>query len=171
MLFLRAGRREQAEQYFKCGAAIMIEIAPELHVARGMLPKRELSRFVREAAEAIPLEGDISVLLTTDRAIKNLNREFRGKKKATDVLSFPAGMDGSHAGDLAVSIETAARQAEEFGHSLQDEVRTLLLHGLLHLAGFDHERDAGQMARRERLLRERFGLPIGLIQRTEASPR
>ncbi len=143
----------------------MIAIAPEVRVARGVLPRRELSRFVREAALAIPLEGDVSVLLTTDQAIKQLNHEFRGKKKATDVLSFPAGLDGDHAGDLAVSVDTAARQAEAFGHSLLDEVRTLLLHGLLHLSGLDHERDAGQMARRERVLRERFGLPTGLIQR------
>ena len=146
----------------------MIAIAPEVRVARGALPRRELSRFVREAALAIPLAGEVSVLLTTDKAIKQLNREFRGKKKATDVLSFPAGLDGDHAGDLAISVDTAARQADEFGHSLLDEVRTLLLHGLLHLSGLDHERDAGQMARRERLLRERFGLPTGLIQRASS---
>ncbi len=143
----------------------MIAIAPEVRVARGALPRRELSRFVREAALAIPLEGQVSVLLTTDKAIKQLNREFRGKKRATDVLSFPAGVEGEHAGDLAISVETAERQADEFGHSLLDEVRTLLLHGLLHLSGLDHERDAGQMARRESALREHFGLPTGLIQR------
>ncbi len=143
----------------------MIAIAPEVRVARGALPRRELSRFVREAARAIPLEGQVSILLTTDKAVKELNREFRGKNKATDVLSFPAGVDGEHAGDLAISVETAARQADEFGHSLLDEVRALLLHGLLHLSGLDHERDAGQMARRERTLRERFALPTGLIQR------
>ncbi len=148
----------------------MIVIAPELRVARGTLPKRELSGFVREAAAAIPLKGEISVLLTTDAGIQELNRSFRRKNQSTDVLSFPSG-DEVFAGDLAVSVETASRQAEEFGHRLLEEVRVLLLHGLLHLAGFDHERDAGQMARRERALREQFGLPVGLIDRARKAAR
>jgi probable rRNA maturation factor len=99
-----------------------------------------------------------------------LNREFRGKDKATDVLSFPASPElaGVHAGDLAVSVETAARQARDQGHSLRDEVRVLLLHGLLHLAGMDHEADAGEMAAREDALRARLRLRRGLIARAVA---
>ena len=116
------------------------------------------------------LKGEVSVLLTTDAAIRKLNRRFRGKNEATDVLSFPAeGMGAEEiAGDLAISVPAALRQAGEQGHSLSTEIKVLILHGLLHLAGGDHEADAGQMARRERLLRGRLGLPQGLIERAEA---
>ncbi len=152
----------------------MIVIAPELRIPRGALPRRELRNFVREACAAIPLDGEVSVLLTTDAEIQALNHAYRRKNKPTDVLSFPAaatGLDGgaSLAGDLAVSVETAARQAELFGHTLLSEIEVLLLHGLLHLAGLDHEQDSGQMRRRETLLRKRLGLPHGLIQRTSGA--
>ncbi|HVJ08194.1 MAG TPA: rRNA maturation RNase YbeY [Acidisarcina sp.] len=137
------------------------------------LGRRELSSFLGLAAEGVGVKGQISVLLTDDRTIRELNRQFRKKDKATDVLSFPAAEPVSSgrktallAGDLAVSLETAARQARAFGHTLQTEVKVLLLHGLLHLAGLDHETDSGQMARRESSLRKRFGLPLGLIQRS-----
>ncbi len=147
----------------------MIAIAPEVRVPRGALPKRELKAFVREVCAAIPLQGEVSVLLTTDVAVQDLNRSFRRKNKPTDVLSFPAAAGfpgaGELAGDLAVSIDTATRQAAQFGHTLLIEVKILLLHGLLHLAGYDHEQDAGRMARRERALRASFGLPPGLIDR------
>ncbi len=151
----------------------MIAIAPEVRITRGALPKRELGRFLREACAAIPLEGEVSVLLTTDAEMQQLNRSFRRKNKPTDVLSFPAAGGGPGpqlAGDLAVSVEIAGRQAGEFGHSLLEEVEILLLHGLLHLAGWDHEQDGGAMARRERLLRERFALPPGLIDRAASRP-
>ena len=147
----------------------MIDLSPDVCVPRGALPLRELRCFLREAAAAIPLEGKVSALLTTDAEIRELNRQFRSKNKPTDVLSFPTADLGKSpqplAGDLAVSVDTAARQAEEFGHSIFVEVQVLLLHGLLHLAGFDHERDEGQMMRRERSLRTRFGLPSGLVER------
>jgi len=131
---------------------------------------RTLIRFLREAQTAVHLGGQVSVLLTTDRKIRRLNRQFRGQDKATDVLSFPADAlapkKAKVAGDLAVSVPTALRQAREQGHTLAIEIKVLILHGLLHLAGFDHERDNGQMARRERLLRGRLGLPQGLIERS-----
>ena len=114
------------------------------------------------------LRGQVTVLLTTDEAIRKLNRQFRGKNKATDVLSFPAeglGAEGM-AGDLAISVTTALSQACEQGHSLSTEIKVLILHGLLHLAGYDHETDSGKMARRERLLRARLGLQQGLIERS-----
>ena len=101
-------------------------------------------------------------MLTNDAAIRRLNRQFRHKDKPTDVLSFPApGGDGPVvvAGDLAISLDTAARYARRFGHSLQQEVKILLMHGLLHLAGYDHETDDGEMAEREEALRRRFRLP------------
>ena len=116
------------------------------------------------------LRGKASVLLTTDASIRRLNRQFRGKDKATDVLSFPADGPASEgiAGDLAISVPTAQRQAAACGHSLSTELKVLILHGLLHLAGFDHESDTGQMARRERKLRADLGLPQGLIERVAA---
>ena len=94
-----------------------------------------------------------------------MNRQFRGKNKATDVLSFPAedcGGDGRIvAGDLAISVDTAQRQACGAGASAWMEIKVLMLHGLLHLAGYDHETDEGRMARRERVLRAEAGVAAG----------
>jgi probable rRNA maturation factor len=129
-----------------------------------------LARFVNRARAAVGLEGEVHVLLTGDATLRRLNRQFRGKDKVTDVLSFPAAESGAGvAGDLAISLETAARQAARFGHSLRDEVRVLLLHGVLHLAGFDHETDAGEMAAREAKLRLGLGLESSLIARVSGS--
>jgi len=113
----------------------------------------------------------VTVVITTDRRIRRLNRAWRGVDKATDVLSFPAGDDpgpARHLGDLVISRETAARQARNEGHALATELRVLALHGLLHLLGYDHERDSGRMARIERRLRRQGGLPSGLIERGRA---
>jgi probable rRNA maturation factor len=135
---------------------------------------RTLSRFLTSAQAAVRLRGQVTVLLTTDAAIRKLNRRFRGKNKATDVLSFPSegpirGTGAERiAGDLAISITTALSQAAEQGHSLSTEIKVLILHGLLHLAGYDHEADEGKMSRRERLLRAKLKLPQGLIERAEA---
>jgi probable rRNA maturation factor len=128
---------------------------------------RTLARFLESGQAAVRLRGQVSVLLTTDAAICKLNRQFRGLNKATDVLSFPADGVGAEeiAGDLAISVPTALRQSVEQEHSLSTEIKVLILHGLLHLAGYDHEADDGKMARRERLLRGRLGLPQGLIER------
>jgi probable rRNA maturation factor len=134
------------------------------------LSRSGLARFLGEAQRAVGLAGGVDVLLAGDATLRRLNREFRGKDKATDVLSFPAaeGFAGDgFAGDLAISLNTAARQAREHRHSLRDEVRVLLLHGLLHLSGMDHETDHGEMAAREAELRERLRLPSGLIARVE----
>lgn len=152
---------------------------------QGRMPSaRSLSRFLREAQAAVRQRGAVSVLLTTDREIRRLNRMFRGKNKTTDVLSFPAapvaagqrvGKSASRlvgprvCGDLAISVETARRQSIAYGHSLGIELKTLILHGLLHLAGYDHETDDGEMAQRERLLRARLGLSLGLIERAAKS--
>ena len=132
---------------------------------------RSLSNFLARAQAAVRLRGQVTVLLTTDSAVRALNRRFRRKNRPTDVLSFPAAPIQNTkpvervAGDLAISVETARRQAEACGHSLAIETKILILHGLLHLAGYDHEADAGQMNRRERLLRARLRLPHGLIER------
>ena len=131
------------------------------------LSKPALTRFLTRARAAVGLHGQVDVLLSSDAELKRLNRAFRGKNKATDVLSFPTPPEiaQTHAGDLAISLDTAARQAAAFGHTLQDEVRILLLHGLLHLHGEDHETDQGQMAAREAQLRLQLKLPINLIER------
>jgi probable rRNA maturation factor len=137
---------------------------------------RTLNTFLREAQASVRLKGAVSVLLTTDKKIKTLNRDFRRKNKATDVLSFPAdpipGIRSREqpAGDLAISIDTARNQAAGQGHALGTEIKVLILHGLLHLAGYDHETDTGQMARRERTLRAQLKLPLGLIERTAQAP-
>lgn len=135
---------------------------------------RALNTFLAEAQAAVRLRGEVNVLLTSDASIRRMNRQFRGKNKATDVLSFPAepfpGLKPSEqiAGDLAISVPTALKQAREQAHALGNEIKILILHGLLHLAGLDHEVDEGQMARRERVLRQRLGLTHGLIERAHA---
>jgi probable rRNA maturation factor len=135
------------------------------------LSRSSLTSFLDRARTAVGLRGDVEVLLTTDAQLKRLNKSFRGKNKSTDVLSFPtpAEIAQIHAGDLAISVETAAHQAQTYGHTLRDEVRILLLHGLLHLSGLDHETDKGEMAAREADLRRQLRLPTTLIQRTLAS--
>jgi probable rRNA maturation factor len=146
---------------------------PAVSSRAGRLPSvRSLSLFLRRAQALVKLRGEVSVLLTTDAAIRKLNRRFRGKDKATDVLSFPAGTPPRNqkaiAGDLAISVETAERQGAASGHSLATEIKILMLHGLLHLRGYDHEHDAGEMQRRERALRARLGLAQGLIERNSS---
>jgi len=135
------------------------------------LSRGGLSRFVGAAQSALGMCGEVSVLLADDRTLRRLNREFRGKDKATDVLSFPAAeeMADQFAGDLAISLDTARRQAAAHGHTLRDEVRILLLHGLLHLDGMDHETDHGEMAAKEIELRMRLRLPNSLIARVTKS--
>jgi probable rRNA maturation factor len=123
----------------------------------------QLARELRLGKEAF------AVALVSDRAIATLNRRYRGQAKPTDVLSFPAGngahgcvrTDGRRAGyrgDVMISVETARRNARRFGHSLEEEIKLLTLHGVLHLLGYDHETDQGEMTRREHELRRRLGL-------------
>jgi probable rRNA maturation factor len=94
------------------------------------------------------------VLFTSDQGIANLNRRYRGRKGPTDVLSFPGDGDG-HLGDVAISVPTARRQAQNEGHDLEQEIRLLLLHGILHCLGYDHEKDDGAMKKLELELHER----------------
>jgi probable rRNA maturation factor len=134
--------------------------------------KQQLARFLTRARKAVGVDGEVTVLLADDARLKELNRSFRRKNKPTDVLSFPAATnDDGIAGDIAISVETAARQAAEHGHTLPDELRILLLHGVLHIAGLDHETDKGEMRTREQELRTKFGLPIGLIERATPPAR
>ena len=147
-----------------------------------------LARWLRRIAPA-RARGTLSVAVVSDARVRTLNRRYRGVDRATDVLSFPAevgqpfqgrrtaGLKGprdeprapSHKprtlGDIVIARGVARRQARDAGHSELTEWRVLALHGLLHLLGYDHERDAGRMRRVESRLRRRGGLPDGLIER------
>lgn len=129
------------------------------------LKEDEFADFVRKASRAAGLRGVATVLVTDGREMRALNMRFRGKNYATDVLSFPSALANGFAGDIAISLEIAGRNARRLGHSVADEVRILALHGILHLAGYDHEQDDGEMAEREMLLKRRLALPEGLIAR------
>jgi probable rRNA maturation factor len=133
--------------------------------------RAELRGFLDELTRRIARGRAIACLIATDAEVRRLNRQFRGKNQATDVLSFPPANANGLAGDIAISIDRARIQAAERGHSLADELRILMLHGALHLAGMDHESDSGQMARAESRWRKRLGLPDGLIERTKLTIR
>ncbi len=107
-------------------------------------------------------------MITDDRELRRLNREFLQNDYPTDVLSFPSEAQEGDLGEIAISSGRAAAQAAEFGHSLTAEIQILILHGVLHLIGMDHESDAGEMSRAEKRWRKRFNLPTGLIERVRA---
>ena len=136
----------------------------------GRVPTRGLGKWLGETAPA-GARGEVTVALVSDGRMRALNRSYRGKDYATDVLSFPAtasrGATGypTYLGDIVIATGVAERQADDAGHSVGTELRILALHGLLHLLGYDHETDDGQMARVERKLRRRAGLAEGLIER------
>jgi probable rRNA maturation factor len=134
------------------------------------LSETTLTRFARLAQRAIGLQGEVNILLTGNNELRRLNSRFRGLRCATDVLSFPALNQNGFVGDLAISVDFATRNARKSGHPTAEEIKILILHGLLHLAGYDHERDYGEMARREAKVRKQLGLPGGLIERYDASP-
>ena len=122
-----------------------------------------LARWLAGIAPA-RARGSVTIALVSDQRIRALNRQFRHKDRPTDVLSFAAEERG-RLGDIVIAVGVARAQAAEAGHSLGTELRVLALHGLLHLLGYDHERDAGRMARVEARLRARGGLGSGLIER------
>src|SRR5579864_8488308 len=164
-------------------------MAPEGHhggrlrvlVANGWGRRLSAPGLTRWLARLAPLRacGVISVALVSDARVRALNRQYRGRDHATDVLSFPsAGRTGVNAkgrrrtpasepflGDIVVARGVARRQAHAAGHSELTELRVLVLHGLLHLLGYDHDRDHGAMSRVERALRLKGGLRQGLIER------
>ena len=125
-----------------------------------------LQDFLRRLQREVAAGSPVIVCLVSDAVMRRYQKRFRGLNQPTDVLSFPDGAAG-RAGDLLVSVETARLQARRLGHSVETEIRILLLHGLLHLLGFDHEapRDAARMARAERRWRKRLALPQGLMER------
>ncbi len=139
------------------------------------LSEDALARFVLRARRAVGLRGQVNVLVTGSATVRCLNQRFRGQNKATDVLSFPAtslpsevGKGAKLAGEVAISADIALKNSFRLGHAAEQEIKILVLHGILHLAGFDHERDNGEMARKEAKLRRSLGLPAALIERVRA---
>jgi probable rRNA maturation factor len=138
----------------------------EIERTSGKISQHELSLFTSQARRAMGLAGELNVRITSSHELQELNRRFRHNDKPTDVLSFPSSLGTG--GDIAISREIAASNAAALGHSLTTELKILILHGMLHLAGFDHESDNGEMTTRESQLRQELGLPFGLIERTNA---
>jgi probable rRNA maturation factor len=135
--------------------------------------EQALARFVARARRAVKLRGMVTVLITSNAEMKKLNLCFRSKNKATDVLSFAAADNpkSDNAGDVAISLEIARENAKSLGHAVSDEIKILILHGILHLAGYDHETDGGEMAAREHGLRKVLRLPVTLIERNAEVPQ
>jgi probable rRNA maturation factor len=132
--------------------------------------KRQLSTFLKSLSARIADGRKFTCLIADDRELLRLNSTFLGNEYPTDVLSFPSQAGSAAAadaelGEIAISIERAAAQAREFGHAAFDEIRILMLHGLLHLTGLDHEKDRGEMALAEQRWRAEFHLPQTLIAR------
>jgi probable rRNA maturation factor len=134
------------------------------------LSEAALARFVLRARRSAGLRRNVNLLITTSQRMRLLNQRFRGKNQPTDVLSFPADAGNGKTkimGEIAISGDIAAQNARQLGHSPAAEVKVLALHGILHLAGFDHELDNGEMAREEARLRDLLTLPAALIERGE----
>jgi metalloprotein, YbeY/UPF0054 family len=130
--------------------------------------RARFARFLIRAQREIGLIGEVNVVFATNSEMQRLNRQFRRKNRPTDVLSFPAPMTDrgpQTAGDIAISVNMARENAAALGHSLESELKILILHGVLHLAGHDHEQDNGEMAALENQLRAKLKLPTGLIER------
>lgn len=136
------------------------------------LRRGSIETFARRLRDRVAPGREFLCLITSDAELERLNRQFLGKDYPTDVLSFPAATDPHAAtsplGEIAISAHRAAEQARARGHSVDDEIRILMLHGILHLLGMDHERDHGAMERAETRWRKEFGLPLGLIERVRA---
>jgi len=158
------------------------EIAPSevsVRVEKGVrVPKfdaADVADFAAEACDRIvalvnsrkSATSRVDVLVTNNRKMRSLNHNFRHKDQPTDVISFPVAERNGHAleGDIAISAEITAENARRLGHSAGEELKILILHGMLHLAGYDHESDRGQMAKLEAELRRELRLPGSLIQR------
>ncbi len=139
---------------FSCGAA--------------RLDRGALRSFARQLQQDVANGRRFTCLIARDPELRRLNHEFLSNDYPTDVLSFPSGTNDGFLGELAISAERAAAQAAEHGHTPTDEIRILMLHGVLHLLGMDHERDSGKMRRLETRWRKALQLPTGLIERAHS---
>lgn len=137
------------------------------------LDRARLRAFAETLRDRVAGGHPFCAMLTSDSALQDLNRDFLDKDEPTDVLSFPARDPSQALGDIAISWQRARAQAASFGHAIEVEIEILLLHGLLHLLGHDHESDRGQMRRLESRWRKTLGLPTGLIERArvKGSPK
>jgi probable rRNA maturation factor len=136
-------------------------------LARGF-SRRQAKAFAKRLETEVTRGRPFTCLITDDPALRRLNRDFRKDDRATDVLSFPSAQSLGFLGDVAISFPHAQRQAAEYGHPVGREIEILMLHGVLHLLGMDHEKDRGQMARAESKWRAALGLPNGLIARVRS---
>ena len=132
------------------------------------LPRSELRDYAARLSHEVAGGRVFSCLIADDRELRRLNRTFLGNDYPTDVLSFPSGMAAGSLGDVAISLDRAREQARDHSHSVENELKILMLHGLLHLLGMDHERDGGAMRRAESAWRRKLDLPTGLIERAGA---
>jgi probable rRNA maturation factor len=146
------------------GSTLLFRELPS-HLKFSAEEKRSLKHFARAASSRVVNRRAFTCVISHDSELRQLNRTFLGHDYPTDVLSFPAGHAGKQLGEIIISAERAEAQATQFGHDRLDEIRILMLHGLLHLAGMDHERDRGEMARAEDKWRQELGLPAALIAR------
>jgi len=142
------------------GSTLLFEKTP-----RG-LDRKTLRQFVKTLTETVADGGTFICLVTNDAELRRLNSTFLGKDYPTDVLSFPSMAGARELGEIAISHQRAAEQAASFGHAIETEIQILMLHGVLHLLGHDHEKDRGAMRRLEKKLREQLGLPPSLIERS-----
>jgi len=121
-------------------------------------PKRDIVTFARRVLRHLDVvTDDLAIAFVDDSAMRKLNKDFRRKDKTTDVLTFP-GDDPSHLGDIVISLDQARRQAADEKHSLATEVQYLIVHGILHSLGYDHETDNGEMNALELEVRSKVGL-------------
>ena len=129
--------------------------------------RARIENFARTLRQRVARGKTFACRITGDAELRRLNHAYLGHDYATDVLSFPCA-DTAFLGDLAISRQRAAAQAQRFGHDVHQEIEVLMLHGLLHLLGHDHETDDGRMARAEARWRRTLALPGGLIERARA---
>jgi len=129
------------------------------------LPRGRLRELASRLGQAVVGGRAFTCLLTDDRELRRLNRQFLNRNYATDVLSFPAPGPDTFLGEMAISVDRATEQACRYGHRVEEEIGILMLHGLLHLLGMNHETDRGQMARAETRWRKKLGLPTSLTER------
>jgi probable rRNA maturation factor len=146
------------------GSTVLFGAIPA-HLKFSPLEKRALNQFANVLGRRVADLRTFVCLLADDAHLRQLNLTFLGNDYPTDVLSFSSAGAPNELGEIAISMERAAAQAAESGHSCLDEIRILMLHGVLHLTGLDHETGDGQMAREEKRWRAEFNLPETLIAR------
>jgi len=138
------------------------EVRLHCRLSKPAIPKDELAAFALDVLGRLDMDGEVGVKLCSDATMESCNRKYRHEAGPTDVLSFPDGTSdpegGIYIGDILIALPVAARQAKEAGHDLKTELQILLLHGILHLAGYDHETDGGTMRRKEKALRREWGI-------------